>query len=181
MCIKSFIFFCDTNINILILLAEGGRFILPAPAPNMGSEVVEFIEPPEEFDMNVDPGSRTALHLAIVHAHPKVVDVLLNHKGEELVRYGAYVISLSRSLGNSGSGKLEIGLNLNLEDGHNETPLSLSMWTEQFATAQQLLTAGADIECVDREEPGLLYVAILREMSAAAMFLLENGADYKKR
>ena len=57
-------------------------FLPPAPAPNMGSEVVEFIEPPEEFDVTVDPGSRTALHLAIAHAHPKVVDILLSHKGK---------------------------------------------------------------------------------------------------
>jgi ankyrin repeat protein len=84
-------------------------------------------------------------------------------------------------LGTSGSGKLEIGLNLNVEDGDNETALSLALWTEHFSIAQQLIKSGADIECVDREEPGLLYVAILREMPMAAMFLLENGADYKKR
>lgn len=81
----------------------------------------------------------------------------------------------------SGSGRLEIGLNLNVEDGHNETPLSLALWTEQFSIAQQLIKSGADIECMDREEPGLLYVAIFRELPLAAMFLLENGADYKKR
>lgn len=131
--------------------------------PNMGSEVVEFVEPAEEFDASKDPGSRTALHLAIAHFHAKVVEVLLNHKAA------------------SGSGKLEIGLNLNVEDGSNETPLSLALWTQQFAIAEQLIKSGADIECVDREEPGLLYVAILREVSQAAMFLLENGADYKKR
>lgn len=84
-------------------------------------------------------------------------------------------------IGNSGSGKLEIGLNLDVQDGHDETPLSLSLWTKQFSIAQQLLKAGADIECVDREEPGLLYVTILRERATAAMFLLENGAEYKKR
>lgn len=55
------------------------------PSPDvgmgMGSEVVEFIEPAQEFDISVDPGSRTALHLAVVHSHPQVVDILLNHKG----------------------------------------------------------------------------------------------------
>ncbi len=70
---------------------------------------------------------------------------------------------------------------MNLRDGNNETPLSLSLWTDQFNTAHQLLTAGADIECVGRDDPGLLYVAIVREKSRAAMFLLENGADCKKR
>ena len=41
----------------------------------------EFIEPAEEVDLTSDPGGRTALHLAIVHCHPKVVDILLQHKG----------------------------------------------------------------------------------------------------
>lgn len=48
----------------------------------MGSEVVEFVEPPQQFDISMDPGGRTALHLAIAHSHPRVVDILLNHKGE---------------------------------------------------------------------------------------------------
>ena len=72
-------------------------------------------------------------------------------------------------------------LNLNLRDGQDETPLSLALWTDQFDIAQRLLRAGADIECIDREEPGMLYVAILREKPRAALFLLENGANYKKR
>ena len=48
---------------------------------------MEFVEPPEEFDIGVDPGSRTALHLAIAHSHPDVVDVLLNHKGTYIHTY----------------------------------------------------------------------------------------------
>ena len=58
------------------------------------------------------------------------------------------------SAGSSGSGKLEIGLNVNLRDGQDETPLSLALWTDQFDIAHQLLRVGADIECVDRDEPG---------------------------
>lgn len=84
-------------------------------------------------------------------------------------------------IGTSGSGKLEVGLNFNIKDGSNETPLSLALWTQQFVIARELIVGGADIECMDQEEPGLLYVSILREMPLAAMFLLENGADYKKR
>ena len=42
----------------------------------------EFISPPEKFNVMVDPGGRTALHLAIVHQHPKVVDVLLDNRGK---------------------------------------------------------------------------------------------------
>lgn len=68
-----------------------------------------------------------------------------------------------------------------MHDGQDETPLSLSLWTQQFEIALRLLKAGSDIESKDREEPGLLYAAILREKPMAATFLLENGADYKKR
>ena len=83
--------------------------------------------------------------------------------------------------GTSSSGKLEIGLNVNVKDGNEETPLSLSLWTDQFEVANQLLKQGADIECADSEEPGLLYVSIMREKAQAALFLLDNGADFKKR
>lgn len=55
----------------------------PSVSPRVsGSEVVEFVDPPEEFDITLDPGARTALHLAIAHSHTKVVDILLNHKGK---------------------------------------------------------------------------------------------------
>jgi ankyrin repeat protein len=40
----------------------------------------------EENDLSNDPGGRTALHLAIVHKHTKVIDVLLQHKGESIAR-----------------------------------------------------------------------------------------------
>lgn len=87
----------------------------------------------------------------------------------------------SISLGTSCSGKLEIGLNVNLSDGHMESPLSLALWTDQFDIAKQLLAAGADHQAVDTEEPSLLYVAVVREKPQAALFLLENGASYKQR
>ena len=83
--------------------------------------------------------------------------------------------------GTMSSGKLEIGLNVNLKDGDKETPLSLSLWTDQFDVASQLLKQGADIECSNDEETGLLYVSIMREKADAALFLLESGADFKKR
>ena len=46
------------------------------------AEAQEFIDVAEEIDLSNDPGGRTALHLAIVHKHTKVIDVLLQHKGE---------------------------------------------------------------------------------------------------
>ena len=83
--------------------------------------------------------------------------------------------------GASSSGKLEIGLNVNLKDGHDETPLGLSLWTDQFVVASKLLENGADIEYTDSEEMGLLYLAIVREKPKACIFLLEHGANFKKR
>ena len=45
---------------------------------------------------------------------------------------------------------------------------------------------GAELEVVgkggeERGEPGLLYVAIIREKPRACLFLLEHGADFKTR
>lgn len=42
----------------------------------------EFIAAREEFDVDHNPGKRSALHLAIAHRHSRVVDVLLEYKGE---------------------------------------------------------------------------------------------------
>ena len=88
------------------------------------------------------------------------------------------VISLSAT---SSTGKLEIGLNVNLRDGFDESPLSLALWTDEFDVAQKLIDVGADIESKDSESPGMLYVAIIREKAKAARYLLDNGANFRKR
>lgn len=74
-----------------------------------------------------------------------------------------------------------MGLNVNLRDGSEETPLSLALWTNLFMVAQELLDAGADIESTDSDAPGMLYVAIVREKAKAARYLLDNGANFKKK
>ena len=73
-------------------------------------------------------------------------------------------------------------LNLTLRDGNDETPLSLALWTGQFEVALKLLDNGADIEC-PRNSDGmpLLYQAIVREQCNACLFLLNHGANFKKR
>ena len=48
----------------------------------------EFIASREEFDIDHDPGKRSALHLAIAHHHSRVVDVLLEYKGEWVCQCG---------------------------------------------------------------------------------------------
>ena len=83
--------------------------------------------------------------------------------------------------GNSSSGKLTVDLNVNLRDGHGECPLGLALWTDQFDVASRLLEIGADIECMSSGEPGLFYLAIVREKPRACTFLLNNGANFKKR
>ena len=70
---------------------------------------------------------------------------------------------------------------MNLQDGVGESALGLALWSDQFEVAQRLLEVGADIEKTDSEDPGLLYVAVLREKQHACLFLLKNGADFKKR
>ena len=62
--------------------ASTGGCVSPESPPISPTLLKEFIDPPEEFDVMDDPGGRTALHLAIVHQHPKVVDVLLEHRGK---------------------------------------------------------------------------------------------------
>lgn len=44
----------------------------------------EFIDQPEAFDIDQDPGHRTALHLAVVNKHSEVVNTLLEYKGKFL-------------------------------------------------------------------------------------------------
>ena len=82
----------------------------------------------------------------------------------------------------SSSGKLEITLNVGLKDGGDETPLSLALWTGQLNIALKILDSGADIEC-QRERDGmtLLYQAIVREQSNSCLFLLDHGANFRKR
>ena len=86
-----------------------------------------------------------------------------------------------------------MGLDLNVVDGLGETALGLALWTEQFDTGQRLLQMGAELEMGRKGgegeegeggrggEPGLLYVAIIREKPRACIFLLDHGAGFKTR
>ncbi|XP_046739305.1 rabankyrin-5 isoform X1 [Diprion similis] len=69
---------------------------------------------------------------------------------------------------------------LNLKDGEGETPLSLAIKTplkKGREIVAALIKAGADINQVNEKGLTLLHQAILKEDSATAIFLLENGAD----
>jgi len=106
----------------------------------------QFIDPPQVYDVEFDPGQRTPLHLAIACQHVRVVDVLLKHKGVLAFVLCMYTLSsvciLIISAASSGSGRLQIALNLDLRDGSEETIMGLALWTGQFDVARELLDAG---------------------------------------
>ena len=51
-----------------------------------------------------------------------------------------YILIVSAA--SSGSGRLQIALNLDLRDGTEETAMGLALWTGQFDVARELLEAG---------------------------------------
>lgn len=69
---------------------------------------------------------------------------------------------------------------LTIKNNANETPLSLAIKTP-FKKGKDivlaLIKAGADVNERNKEGLTLLHQAILKEDSATAIFLLENGAD----
>lgn len=79
------------------------------------------------------------------------------------------------------SGRLTVTVDVDIRDGGGESPLGLALWTDQFPVAQQLIDTGAHIEATSANATGLLYLAIVREKAKAARYLLDNGADFKKR
>ena len=40
---------------------------------------------------------------------------------------------------------------------------------------------GADIEAPNSQQQTLLYLAVIREQAKACLFLIESGADYRKK
>ena len=102
------------------------------------------------------------------------------------------IVHVIHDIDGGSSGKLQIGLDLNVVDGLRETALGLALWTEHFDIALRLLQMGAELEMGGKgreeeegegrgREPGLLYVAIIRERPRACLFLLDHGADFKTR
>ena len=80
------------------------------------------------------------------------------------------------------SGRIEITLNIGLRDGDQDTPLSLALWTGQLDVAIKVLDAGADLECISTDSGmNLLYRAIIREQPLACLFLLDHGANFRRR
>nr|XP_034176394.1 rabankyrin-5 isoform X1 [Osmia lignaria] len=73
---------------------------------------------------------------------------------------------------------------LNLKNNANETPLSIAIkapFKKGKDIVLALIKAGANINEYNKEGLTLLHQAILKEDSATAIFLLENGADMNAR
>ena len=86
---------------------------------------------------------------------------------------------LSGCLGRGG--RLPIVPDFNLSDSEEQTALELALCTGQMSVASRLLEAGANIEVQTTSGLTLLHKAIRRGDNAAALFLLENGADINNR
>ena len=46
---------------------------------------------------------------------------------------------------------------------------------------EPFVTVGADIEAPNSQQQTLLYLAVIREQPKACLFLIESGADYRKK
>lgn len=161
------------NSNSIVLL-----FIQTEQANVEGNSVKEFISSPYVYDIITDPGQRTALHLAVIHKHSKVIEVILKYRG--IYNHLGYSSPICKYYIIPGG---QTSVLVDQPDGFSETPLSLSLWTGQFETALKFINAGADVEYsgIGEDNMSLLFQAIVREIPSAALFLLNNGANFKKR
>lgn len=169
--------YSETGDTLLHILAREGRepaalFLVEYPISNLSKRNSEGFTILHEackaglknltealIEKNVDTdvissNGDAPIHLAISNQHHGVLLALLKSKDADL--------------------------QLNLKDGEHETPLSLAIKAplkkgrEIVAT---LIAAGADINQCNEKGLTLLHQAILKEDSATAIFLLENGAD----
>lgn len=72
------------------------------------------------------------------------VSCLHTHTCHNLHTHLIICVALATS---SGSGRLQIALNLDLRDGAGETAMGLALWTGQFDVARELLEAGKTVYC----------------------------------
>uniref|UniRef100_A0A3B3DDJ3 Ankyrin repeat and FYVE domain containing 1 n=1 Tax=Oryzias melastigma TaxID=30732 RepID=A0A3B3DDJ3_ORYME len=102
---------------------------------------------------------QTPLHMAIAHKHPDVVSVILEQKNAL-----------------HATNNLQIIPDFSLKDAMDQTVLGLALWT-MHTIAAQLLGSGASINDTMSNGQTLLHMAIQRQDSKSALFLLEHQAD----
>lgn len=71
--------------------------------------------------------------------------------------------------------------NFNVKNSKGQTPLSLSLELNLFNVARKLLAGGANINVTNEDGLTLLHQAIMNQNKDAALFLLENGADFSAK
>ncbi|XP_062363311.1 rabankyrin-5 isoform X3 [Cinclus cinclus] len=104
---------------------------------------------------------QTPLHMAIAYNHPDVVSVILEQKANAL----------------HATNNLQIIPDFSLKDSRDQTVLGLALWTGMHTIAAQLLGSGASINDTMSDGQTLLHMAIQRQDSKSALFLLEHQAD----
>ncbi|KAK7925651.1 hypothetical protein WMY93_007961 [Mugilogobius chulae] len=108
---------------------------------------------------------QTPLHMAIAHNHPDVVSVILEQKANAL----------------HAANNFQIIPDFSLKDSIDQTVLGLALWTGMHIIAAQLLGSGAAINDTMANGQTLLHMAIQRQDSKSALFLLEHQADINVR
>ncbi|KAJ8783812.1 hypothetical protein J1605_008855 [Eschrichtius robustus] len=104
---------------------------------------------------------QTPLHMAIAYNHPDVVSVILEQKANAL----------------HATNNLQIIPDFSLKDSRDQTVLGLALWTGMHTIAAQLLGSGACINDTMSDGQTLLHMAMQRQDSKSALFLLEHQAD----
>ncbi|XP_066877641.1 rabankyrin-5 isoform X5 [Kogia breviceps] len=108
---------------------------------------------------------QTPLHMAIAYNHPDVVSVILEQKANAL----------------HATNNLQIIPDFSLKDSQDQTVLGLALWTGMHTIAAQLLGSGACINDTVSDGHTLLHMAMQRQDSKSALFLLEHQADINVR
>uniref|UniRef100_A0A8D0PFE8 Rabankyrin-5 n=1 Tax=Sus scrofa TaxID=9823 RepID=A0A8D0PFE8_PIG len=104
---------------------------------------------------------QTPLHMAIAYNHPDVVSIILEQKANAL----------------HATNNLQIIPDFSLKDSRDQTVLGLALWTGMHTIAAQLLGSGACINDTMSDGQTLLHMAMQRQDSKSALFLLEHQAD----
>src|SRR6218665_2188995 len=71
--------------------------------------------------------------------------------------------------------------NLTIKDSEGQTVLGLTLWTKRHDIAELLISAGANVNDIDRDGHTLLHQAILRHDVDSSLFLLQHQSDFTAR
>ncbi|XP_066603546.1 rabankyrin-5 [Prorops nasuta] len=147
--------FCE--YNLLSLNNEGYSVLHEASRAGLRDLTRSLMKRGLPTDILTYTTKQAPLHFAVINQYLDIVMELL-------------------SVGNS-------SVQINLRNGDNETPLSLAMQSSLKGKdiVLALIFAGADINQRNDEGLTLLHQAIVKEDSATAIFLLDNGADMNAR